>query len=70
MSHTDNKTPRFLRLPEVKRQVGLGRSAIYDAISKSNFPAPIKVGKRAVAWLSTDIDSWIEGRVAATKAAV
>ena len=49
---------RFLRLSDVKNQVGLGRSAIYDKIKRGDFPAPIHLGARAVGWLSDEICAW------------
>lgn len=57
---------RLMRLPEVKHQVGLGRSAIYDRIKSGEFPAPIPLSEngRAVAWDSVAIESWIEARIA------
>lgn len=56
----------LLRLPDVKRRVGLGRSAIYQRIKNKEFPAPISLGEngRAVAWDSIAIESWIEARIA------
>jgi prophage regulatory protein len=59
---------RFLRLAEVKRQVGLGRSAIYQKVKAGEFPAPISLGARAVAWLSDEIEAWIDSRVSASRA--
>lgn len=63
---------RFLRLKDVKQQVGLGRSAIYEKIKTGEFPAPYPLSEngRAVAWLSNDIDGWIDSRVMATKRGV
>jgi len=58
---------RFLRLPEVKHQVGLGRSAIYQRIKSGEFPAPISLSDngRAVAWDSEAISHWIASRIKA-----
>lgn len=56
---------RFLRLSDVKHQVGLGRSAIYQKIKAGEFPRPYPLGVRAVAWLSEEIDAWIESRIEA-----
>ena len=42
---------RFLRLPEVMQTVGLRRTAIYDKITRGEFPAPIKLGNVSV-WLA------------------
>ncbi len=60
---------RLLRLPEVKHQVGYGRTVIYQKIKAGEFPAPISLGARAVAWTSDSIENWIETRIKATGAA-
>lgn len=65
----NSNSPRLIRMPEVKSRTGIGRSAIYAKVANKDFPAPIKIGARAVAWLSTDIDAWIEQQIAASKAA-
>lgn len=54
---------RLLRLAEVKNRVGYGRASIYRLISAGQFPRPYSLGARAVAWLESDIDAWIEARV-------
>jgi prophage regulatory protein len=62
----ESQSPRrFLRLPEVKHQVGYGRTAIYQKIKSGDFPAPVSLGARAVAWTSDSIESWIESRIQA-----
>ena len=43
-------TPQILRRKDVEATVGLSRSTIYHLISQGLFPAPIKLGKRAVGW--------------------
>jgi prophage regulatory protein len=53
----------FLRLPQVQARVSLGKSAIYAAIKAGTFPAPRKLGLRAVAWDSVAIDGWIAQRL-------
>ena len=53
---------RLLRLPEVSRLIGLGRSSIYRLVHRRMFPAPKKLGTRSVAWLQSDVESWIDAR--------
>ncbi len=50
---------KILRLPDVLNRVGFSRSTIYAFVSEGRFPAPVKIGARAVGWLDTDIDQWI-----------
>lgn len=57
---------RFLRLPEVKQRTGLGRSTIYET---PGFPKPVKLGARAVGWLDTELEAWIEARISQREAA-
>lgn len=59
---------RLERLPSVKARTGLGRSEIYRRISCGEFPGPIKLGARASAWDSREVDRWIADRIAAHSA--
>ncbi|KFC51726.1 hypothetical protein DK37_02560 [Halomonas sp. SUBG004] len=56
---------RLLRRKEVENRTGKSRSAIYDGIRKSTFPAPVPIGGKSVAWLESDIEEWIADCIAA-----
>ncbi|MCR9061814.1 MAG: AlpA family transcriptional regulator [Rhodobacteraceae bacterium] len=53
---------RILRWRDVIPLTGLGRSTIYDLISREEFPRPMKLGPRAVGWPEKDIQAWIVSR--------
>jgi prophage regulatory protein len=53
----------FLRLKQVKTATGMSRSWIYEAIHRGEFPAPISLGARAVAWDSAAVAGWQAGRM-------
>ena len=55
----------FLRRPQVRARVGLSRSTIYLRMQQGEFPNPVPIGARAVAWLESEINAWITDRVAA-----
>lgn len=57
----------LLRLPAVKAATGLSRSTIYDWTTKGQFPKAIPLGGNLVAWLASDIEAWIQARVAAAR---
>jgi len=59
----------FLRLPEVKAITGLSKTSIYELIRSSAFPAPIRLGPRAVAWVRSEIRQWAVERVNASRSA-
>lgn len=67
MSVNLKKPDCFLRLPEVMRRVGFARSSIYAKVSRDEFPAPVSIGGRAIAWLESDVDAWIAHCVSASR---
>lgn len=53
------------KLSTVIQKTSKSRSSIYSAIQKGTFPAPVKLGgPRASAWASTEVQAWIDQRVA------
>jgi len=60
--------PLLLRLPAVTQITGLARSTIYHLMATEQFPKPLKVSLRAVAWRAVDIDKWIASRPRAHQA--
>jgi prophage regulatory protein len=57
---------KILRLPVVKAVTGKSRTGIY---TDETFPRPIKIGDRAVGWLESDVQSWLDERVKLSRAA-
>lgn len=47
------------------RGIMLSRTRIYVNMGKGLFPKPIRVSANRIAWLSDEIDRWIEARRAA-----
>lgn len=65
----ENSRVALLKRKAVEAQTGLPRSSIYALIKKGDFPAPIKLTAKAVAWSSVAVDGWIAGRIAASTSA-
>lgn len=55
---------RFLRERECRDRTGLPRSTRYELIAKGEFPRPVRIGRRAVAWLDEEVEEWMQRRVA------
>lgn len=51
---------RLIRRPEVEARTGLSRSTIYAWIASGDFPLPVKLGTRLVAWRESDVTAWLE----------
>ncbi|MDN0120009.1 AlpA family transcriptional regulator [Yersinia frederiksenii] len=54
----------LIRLPIVMERTGFSEPWIYRLMSQGRFPRPTKLGRRAVAWVESEVDSWIDARIA------
>lgn len=54
--------PTLMRRPEVERVTLLSTATIYRLMSSGEFPRPIRLGKRAVAWRADDVRHWLDSR--------
>jgi prophage regulatory protein len=59
---------RFLRQQAVLHLTALKRSSLYQLIRIGAFPGPVRIGKRAVAWPESAVNTWIRERIANAKA--
>jgi len=57
----------ILRLPAVKTRTGLSRSTIYLRISEGRFPKPVSLGSRAVGWIESEVNSWLEKQIESSR---
>lgn len=63
--------PRMLSLKQVEDCIGLSSSTIYDMLDKRSkrydptFPVQVKISKRSVAWVESEVAQWIENKIAA-----
>lgn len=55
----------LLRLPDVRARTGLSRASIYAAIKRGDFPRPIALGARSVAWPASEVEQWVQARISA-----
>ena len=54
---------RLIKLKEVIEKTSLGRSTIYEFMTKGTFPKQVSLGAKSVAWLESEVDDWIMERV-------
>lgn len=61
--------PRLLRLPEVRHRTGLATSSLYALMADGEFPRPVKLTERSVAWPESLVSDWVAARLATHPAA-
>ena len=53
----------LIRLPDVMKITGFGRSQIYKLINIGEFPKQIQISPGSVAWLESELEEWMEERI-------
>lgn len=72
-ANTQPPAATILRRKQVEARTGLSRTTIYDRINPksprydSTFPKPISLGAGAVGWVESELNSWIESRIVASR---
>ncbi len=57
-----NRANDLSKIDEVIQRSGLSKTTIYRNIKDGMFPAPVKIGKRAVAWRTEELEEWLRNR--------
>ena len=60
-------SPRILRMPEVEARTGLSRRSIQALVAKGAFPRPIRLSRRTVGWLESELNAWLLERIARSR---
>jgi len=53
----------FWRLDKVLAETSLKRTHLYEMASTGEFPKQIKLGKRACAWLASEVKDWKKSKL-------
>ncbi|HEJ7997833.1 TPA: AlpA family transcriptional regulator [Serratia liquefaciens] len=62
-----SSSEKLLRLAEVKGRTGYSRAWIYKLIAQNRFPQPIKIGPRSIAFVESEVEEWINQRIAESR---
>ena len=59
----DKQPSDLIRIKEVMSMTGLSKSSIYTYKNKGEFPNPIQLSSRSVAWVRVDVEQWILDKI-------
>jgi prophage regulatory protein len=57
----------IIKLPKVCEITGLSKSSIYEKMSDNTFPKSIQISSRSVGWLLSEVNAFIQERVAESR---
>lgn len=55
---------QIIRLHDASKKTGLSRSTIYELIKKGEFPEQVHLGPRVMGFIESEIDAWLEAKMA------
>ncbi|WP_370557378.1 AlpA family transcriptional regulator [Edwardsiella tarda] len=60
----------LIRLSEVQRRTGYSKAWIYRLLKENRFPQSVKIGARSIAFVESEVDDWINQRIAESRGEV
>ena len=57
----------MLRIADVCRRTGLSKSQVHRLVGELGFPRPVKLSKRATAWVEGEVENWLQRRIAESR---
>jgi prophage regulatory protein len=55
---------KFIPIKEASIRTNYSTSSLYRMIAEGTFPKQYKIGKRSIAFLESEINEWIEQKIA------
>jgi len=60
----------LIRITEVQRRTGYSKAWIYRLLKEKRFPAAVKIGARAIAFIESEVDDWVNQRISESRGEV
>lgn len=60
----NDNTPRLMAPKEAAEATSLSRTLLTLMASEGQFPQPVKLGERRIAFVRAEVETWIDARIA------
>jgi len=60
----------IMKRPAVESTTGLSRSSLYAKMASGDFPQAVKLGRRSVGWVASEVQAWLQDRVMASRGGI
>lgn len=65
--HAAPHPSQLYRLPHLKQRLGVSGSSIWAWVKAGKFPKPFKLSENCTAWKATEVEAWLQSRIAGGK---
>ena len=55
---------KLIKINDVTAMTGLSKSHLYALVQQGIFPKPVKLTERSSAWVESEVQAWIDTRIA------
>lgn len=69
MNHDNDNQPRLVSLNDAARMTSLSRSMLNRYRERGRFPSAVPLGERRIGFVKSEVQAWINERIAARAAA-
>lgn len=69
LQSANDNLPRMISKKDVCAQTAMSRGMIDALVTVDQFPKPVKLGEKKIAFVRAEIEAWIDSRIAARGAA-
>lgn len=69
MNHDNDNLPRLMSPKEAAAATSLSRPLLTLMAAEGQFPKPVRLGERRIAFVRSEVMDWIDERIAARAAA-
>lgn len=66
-SYSEPPYEKIIKLPQVCEITSLSKSSIYEKMAKGEFPKSVSISNRCVGWLLSEVNTFIQERVAESR---
>ncbi|QCK79179.1 AlpA family transcriptional regulator [Raoultella ornithinolytica] len=63
-------TSRCINQRGAGQRTGYSKAWLYRLIGQKRFPQPVKIGSRSIAFIESEVDEWINQRIAESRSEV
>lgn len=68
MTDDNDNRPRLISMKETMGDVPFSRTMLMNMANAGEFPKPVKLGPKRLAFVRAEVDEWIAARIAARTA--
>ncbi|TCQ06870.1 MULTISPECIES: helix-turn-helix transcriptional regulator [unclassified Rhizobium] len=63
--NTETNSPRLMSFNDVAAATTLSKTLVRQMAAENQFPAPLSIGVKRLAWVRAEVEAWIDTRIAA-----